>query len=132
MNSGMDLFGMCVEVARSQAAVARIMDPVREVRQAAIDRAEVGAGSAWMERALAAIRRVAAGGVPFTTNDVWRAMGDDTGPRERRAIGAAMQKAARLGMIRARVCDRCGHQETRDGPERNHGRPMALWEACRP
>ena len=106
--------------------------PVREVREAAIDRVEAGADPEWMSAALSAIRRLAARGLPFTTTRVWEEMGQAAPTREPRAMGAAIRRAARAHIIQPRMCDRCGRQETADGPGRNHGRPMALWEPCRP
>jgi hypothetical protein len=132
MEGEMDLFRTFVEIGREQADATLRTDPVREVRQAAIDRAEAGAGSEWMTLALAAVRRVAARGRPFSTNDVWTELGEDAATHEPRAIGAVMRRAAHAGMIQPRICGRCGQHETVDGPERNHGRAMTLWEACRP
>lgn len=108
------------------------VDAVREVREAAIDTAEAGADREWKKAALAAVRRLAARGRPFSTAHVWTEMGEAAPVREPRAMGAVIRMAYTVGIIQPQLCERCGQQETEDGPERNHGRPMALWEARRP
>lgn len=109
----------------------RRVGAAREARDAAIDEVEAGADREWKRAALAAVRRLAGRGLPFSTDSVWEEMGEAAPVREPRAMGAVIRRAFTTGIIQPRLCDRCGQQETVDGPERNHGRPMALWEARR-
>lgn len=75
----------------------------------------------WMRQALAAIARCASSLSEFTTDDVWRQMGDAPGPHDCRAMGAAMRRAKTAGV--AIPTDRY-----RDSEQVScHGRPKRLW-----
>ena len=73
----------------------------------------------WVERALGAVKTLAAIGEPFTTDDVWRMVGD--APDERRAMGAVMRQAGRDRIVRSlnewRLSERV----------ECHRRPLRVW-----
>lgn len=82
---------------------APIMDmaDARRRRDKAIDTVEAAADSSWKEAADYAIRKVAATRTEFTTDDIWQVLHDMSieAPREPRALGASMRRAAAAGVI---------------------------------
>lgn len=89
-------------------------------RDAAIEQVGANASVWWMDNALAAIRQCARALPEFTTDDVWRVLGQSEG-MENRAMGAAMRKAAQDGIITP--TDRYRNSEQVSC----HGRPKRLW-----
>ena len=73
---------------------------------------------AWIIACVDLIRTGFSGGEKFTTDALWRMM---TPPPERRAMGAAIVKAQRLGLI-----EHSGSYRKSARPECN-ARPMAVW-----
>jgi hypothetical protein len=67
-----------------------------ELRDSAIDAVE-RANTEWIERAYQAVRTLATKNAIFTSDDVWVAVEGE--PREPRAMGAAMRRAALDGII---------------------------------
>jgi hypothetical protein len=74
------------------------LDTSRRFTEAAIQRAEKGAGDDWNERALEAVRKVAEQQSHFIVDDCWVFVEE---PREPRAMGAVITKARKLGIIAA-------------------------------
>ena len=72
-------------------------DEARALTQEAIERSERGAHEDWLREAEALVRRVARDLSRFSANDVWAA--GLTPPKNRRALGAVMQKLAREGYL---------------------------------
>jgi len=60
----------------------------------------------------------------FTTDDVWRILGDVPGPHDGRAMGAAMREAQLAGLVRPTDRFKNSTQVS------NHGRPKRLWRAA--
>ena len=95
----------------------------RQLRDEAINRVDEAANPVWKDAALNAVTHVARLRSHLTTDDVWQTMQDMQIPMppEPRALGAIMQKAARLGLVTA--TDRI-MQSAR--PE-CHARPVRVW-----
>lgn len=95
----------------------------QRARDAGIQQASDGSSLWWKDRAMEAIRHCAATLAEFTTDDVWRAMGDiqGNGP-DGRAMGAVMLKAQREGIAVPTERFRNSEQVS------NHGRPKRLWQ----
>jgi hypothetical protein len=92
----------------------------RAAADAAIERAGAGSGEDWQRVALAAIERIARSQETLTTDDVWEHV---EAPSEPRAVGCAMRRAAREGLIR---------KTGRVKPSRRkecHGRDVAVWRS---
>lgn len=89
-------------------------------KERGIDRAERGAGEAWMTAALAAVRRLARERVTFTTDDVWQLVGQ---PPEPRAMGAAMRAAGKL-----KLAEPTGNFEM-SRRAACHRRPLRVWRS---
>ena len=89
-----------------------------QVRDEAIARVDVS-HETWIERiALPAIKRLWGS---FTTDDVWREIGD-VAPPEPRAMGAAMMRAKKAGLIRPT-------SEYRNSVRAEcHARPVRIWK----
>lgn len=66
-------------------------------REAAIDRVEANADSEWADRALDAVRAVARRKATFIVDEVWQELGEE--PKEPRAMGAVIRRAASEGVI---------------------------------
>lgn len=72
-----------------------------ELAREAIARVEDHADGDWMRAAVRAVRRLAATGQPFTTDDVWPLLdSQDASTHERRAMGAVIRKLVAVGAIR--------------------------------
>lgn len=96
---------------RDAAAARRLANDVadaadsptgRQLRDAAIAQVDEHANPTWKEWALDAVQRVCEEGKPFTTDDVWLELsGTESQVRthEPRAMGAVMQRAAKLGWV---------------------------------
>lgn len=100
-------------------------DIIRRRRDHKIARARVHAGEEWTDMAIATIAAVARALPTFTAADVWDALERDDVPQptEPRAMGAAMQRAAREGIIRS-----TGDWRVTTRKECN-GRPQCVWQA---
>lgn len=72
-----------------------------EAKRAAIARVEANMEPDWAAAVEAAILVVCRRMREFTTDDVWDEFGDADLPHEKRAMGAAMLRAARNGWIEA-------------------------------
>lgn len=72
-----------------------------EAKREAIARVERNMDPEWAELVNLAIRMVMSRQREFTTDDVWEELGDVEPPHERRAMGAAMLRLARQGLIQA-------------------------------
>lgn len=82
--------------ARHQAATGR------QLRDAAIAQVDANADPSWKDWALDAVQRCCEEGRPFTTDEVWLELSgteSQVSTHERRAMGAVMQRAAKLGLI---------------------------------
>lgn len=93
-----------------------------EAGDEAVERVGKNADPKWIARALDAVKRVASESPVFTTDDVWRILlRFDAEPRERRAMGHVMKKAAELG-----YCSKSS--EYRPSVRKKcHGRPVRVW-----
>jgi len=69
----------------------------RAAKEKALTQVGDAADSAWSAQAWATLRAVAALGVDFTSEDLWRA--GLPKPREPRALGAVLATASRRGLI---------------------------------
>lgn len=93
----------------------------RQGRDDGMARAEFGAGPHWVKAAETIVLRLAGQRENFTTDDVWEA--GLPRPREARALGAVMQRMARLDVIEA---------TGRVVPSRwraCHTRPVMVWRS---
>lgn len=73
----------------------------------------------FVARALGALQRVAYRQPELTTDDVWVELG--SAPRERRAMGAVMQRGKRLGYIRSTK------RMQQSAQPQCHARPKQVW-----
>jgi hypothetical protein len=73
----------------------------QEAKQKSIAQVERNMDPDWAAMAEAAIMAVVARSHEFTTDDVWEELGETSEPHERRAMGAAMLRVARQGLIAA-------------------------------
>lgn len=79
-----------------------ITDDADAATDQAIEWVKLGAPGDWMERAQAAVVRVALAADPFTTDDVWAKLEEgDRNLLEPRAMGAVMRAGARASIIEA-------------------------------
>lgn len=93
-----------------------------ELRDEAISQVESAMNRQWRNIALCAVRVLADRGDPFTTDDVWEKVSRLTiTTHEPRAMGAVMQRAAKLGLIKA--TDRTVQSRR----PRCHARPVRVW-----
>lgn len=94
-----------------------------ELRDEAISQVESAMDRQWKHIALAAVRVLAERGDPFTTDDVWAKVEGLSlaTTHEPRAMGAVMQRAAKLGLIKA--TDRTVQSRR----PRCHARPVRVW-----
>ena len=107
------------------SAPADPMPAIFRRRDHKIARARVHAGDEWTDTAIATIAAVSRRLPTFTAADVWDALDRDDvpPPTEPRAMGAAMQRAAREGIIRS-----TGDWRVTTRKECN-GRPQCVWRA---
>lgn len=91
----------------------------------AIARVESHADPHWLDSACAEVDFLARAKDAFTTDDVWERLDnhDTPPPREPRAMGAVMRKAAADGVIEA-----SGVYE-QSSREVNHNRPVMIWRS---
>lgn len=103
-----------------------IFDSPETAKARAIDLVEKNADARWLAAALDVVRKLAARGDNFTTDDVWAALAASSwlsgkGPRERRAMGAVMRRAMTLKI--ARPLNALKNSESTV----NHGRALRVW-----
>lgn len=97
-------------------------DPLARARhqaERAMERAAAHADQAWLDEALEAVRRTCLRLEDFIGDDVW-----ETGlsmPREARALGPVMMRAARLGY--------CVRTDRVRPSVRSHGSPKPVWKS---
>jgi len=96
------------------------MNQAQIQRDLAIDRVEAGAPNDWIERAVYVIRQLTRERVFITTDEVWERM---DAPPEPRAMGAAMRRAQREGIIRP------SDQVRNSNRPACHARPIRIWIA---
>lgn len=97
-------------------------EPLGEkAREAGIDRVETGAGFDWLNRAMAAVHRLARSRATFTSDDLWKLVGDP--PGDPRALGAVMRGAAR-----DKLCETTG-TTVKSQRVVCHRRPIAVWRS---
>ena len=94
-------------------------DVARAARDEAIDRAGAHASQAWMDAAFHAASRIAPG-ARFTTDDLWPAL-DGHWTHEPRALGAVMQRVAKMGIARAT------NDHVLSKRPQCHARPLRVW-----
>ena len=84
--------------------------------------------AAWIETAIAAVRLLAVTNHEFTTDEVWAALDERNvePPSEGRAMGAAMHRAALLGIIKATDRTRKSSRVA------CHARPVRVWQSLKP
>lgn len=75
----------------------------------------------WKQAAIAAVHSVASRKLTFTTDDVWKELGDRNHMHDNRAMGAIMRQATKLRY--------CSATETTQKTNRasNHHRPLTVW-----
>ncbi len=96
------------------------MNKAQIQRDLALDRVEAGAPDNWIERAVCVIRQLAKESAFITTDEVWERM---DAPPEPRAMGAAMRRAQREGIISP------SNQVRNSNRPACHARPIRIWEA---
>lgn len=96
------------------------------ITQEAVQRAADHANGEWLRDAQQAVRTLADGGKPFTTDDVWAllAITSTAATHEPRALGAVIRQAQRDELIR-----HTGDWRKSTRPE-CHTRPCAVWIAA--
>jgi hypothetical protein len=97
----------------------------RQERDAAIQRVDSNAADQWKENVDVVIRALAFTTDEFTTDDVWQLLADwqIEAPHEPRALGAAMTRAAKAGVIVA--TDRVRNSERAVC----HAAPKRVWKS---
>lgn len=73
------------------------MNGAQEALEEALCRVEANAPADWKNSAEALLSALAASGIPFTADDIWKTLPQ---PPEPRALGAIIRAAARDGRIR--------------------------------
>lgn len=91
------------------------------VTDEAVERAYVNAPEDWKANAAVAVENCAKRFNEFTTDEVWDAL--DEQPREPRALGGVMRRAARDGLIRKT------NRVRNSTATKRHSRPMTIWES---
>lgn len=94
-------------------------------RDEALVRVDRNADSRWKDHVDRTIRRLASTRAEITTDDVWQALADAgvEPPREPRALGSAMKRAAAAGEIAA--TDRI----VQSARPACHARPVRVWRS---
>lgn len=105
---------------RGPQACALCRHAGRQGRDVGVSRVEAS-NVEWSEAARRAIRTLAATGRPFTAEDVVGIVGHPESPN---AIGAAMLKAARIGLIYKSGMVAASR-------ETSHARPLQVWRGAR-
>lgn len=100
------------------------MTEAEAARDAAIADVARGAPTEWLAAATALIESFPPGRL-FTTDDLWRELGENR-PPEPRAMGAVVKHAAQVGLIRS-----TGHY-WKSSRAACHARPCAVWERVGP
>lgn len=90
-------------------------------RDEAVQRVGANADPEWYDHALHAIWCLAISRQEITTDDVWDEIGHALTTHEPRALGAVMQKAARLGYVEATDRYRPSARAA------CHARPVRIW-----
>lgn len=94
----------------------------QQAKAEAIERVRENAKPEWKEAAAQAIRRLALRLDTFTTDEVWEALAEyPQATHEPRALGALMQDAAKLGLIKASANYRPSARPA------CHSRPVRVW-----
>ena len=109
-----------------QTPIAR-SETGRELRDQAVEAVGNAADSRWMKCALVTIVMLARRRERFTTDDVWKTIegiNPNISPREPRAMGAAMTKAHRDGIIEPTA------EYVQSTRPQNHARPIRVWRSC--
>lgn len=90
-----------------------------------IERAEVGASAEWLDTAYKALEELARKNGELTSDDVWFLLEQRqvVMPREHRAMGPVMRRAAQAGIIRPSSKFRLSNRPV------NHRRPQRVWMA---
>ena len=73
----------------------------RQAADLAIDRVGQAADPDWLDLAAAAIKHLAETRPAFTSDQVWQQVAGASPPREPRALGVVMRRAAKAGLIEA-------------------------------
>ena len=116
----------------SQMSFDDIMNPAAGMaeRDAAIAQVEANANGQWKEAAFAAVERVCRQKQTFVVDDVWiefhRSDGIEQaeyGTHERRAMGAVMKRAERVGL-----CENTGQYRV-SARKTCHRNPRSLWRS---
>lgn len=112
-----------VVAAREEAGKRFVADPVaaRKARDKSIAQVDAAADEQWKALAARGFRACAERMETFTTDDVWLEI--QSSPSEGRAMGPAVQRAQREGVI-----EWTGRMQNGVRPE-NHGRPQKLWRS---
>jgi len=105
---------------KSASQLALDFGEAQAAREEAIDRVEVAASEKWLQDAVAVIRRVCQKKASFIVDDIW-ATGLLRKPREPRAMGAALRRAAGLG-----YCQH-GMSYLPSAQPKCHGNPRTVW-----
>lgn len=92
----------------------------RQKRDEAMEAVEASTASDWFDEGLECLRGIARRQAELSTNDLWRVL---ERPREPRAAGPLMSRAAALGII-----ERTGRAVESTIPGQ-HARPVALWRS---
>ena len=112
-----ELWDVLAELERADAEAAR---------DEAVDRVERNADGDWMAAAQDAIGALVSARQEFTTDDVWAVLSGwgVPEPREGRAMGAVMRRAARSGLVVK--TDRVRNSVRAEC----HARPVAVWRTA--
>jgi hypothetical protein len=114
------------------------MSEATDARDAGLEKVNAPDAKHWMGLAYRALQRVACRMEHLTTDDVWAELeaGGIEGPRERRALGPVLMRAASAGIIEAtNMVSNSGRKEAHAGPKRiwrsniEGGAPPELVEA---
>lgn len=98
----------------------------QQAKRDAIDQVERGADADWMDQAQIAVAAIAAAVQQFTTDDIWKLLGEWNValPRERRVMGAAMRRCVQDGLC----VPTWQHRQSERAV--NHARPLRVWQSC--
>lgn len=97
------------------------MSEATDARDAGLEKVDAPDAKPWMGLAYRALQRVACRQADLTTDDVWAELeaGGVEGPRERRALGPVMMRAASAGIIEATdMVSNSGRKAAHAGPKR--------------
>lgn len=116
---------MKLELLFPTEALQQVLDRAAslEAKARGMERAEIGAGLEWADRAAALVLKVASSKASFTSDDLWAAGLEK--PKNPRALGPVLVRLAKFGKIRKTGAFVGTSQKSR------HNAPVAIWEACR-